>query len=88
MNHVETGTQPPPARRETPRVPGIIAWFDELSRGDVTIAGGKGANLGELARAGLPVPPGFVVTAPAYLAAMDAGSTRSSLRNLAASVDA
>ncbi|MGZ3428682.1 MAG: PEP/pyruvate-binding domain-containing protein, partial [Polyangia bacterium] len=88
MNHVETGTQPPPARREAPRVPGVIAWFDELSRAEVATAGGKGANLGELARAGLPVPPGFVVTAPAYLAAMDAGSARSSLRNLAGSVDA
>jgi pyruvate, water dikinase len=27
----------------------------------------KGANLGELTRAGLPVPPGFVITAQAYL---------------------
>ena len=39
---------------------------------DVASAGGKGANLGELTRAGFPVPPGFVVTAPAYLEAMDA----------------
>lgn len=30
------------------------------------IAGGKGANLGEMIRAGIPVPPGFVVTAEAY----------------------
>jgi pyruvate,water dikinase len=29
--------------------------------------GGKGANLGELTNAGLPVPPGFAVTATAYL---------------------
>ena len=35
--------------------------FAELSRDDVAFAGGKGANLGELTRAGLPVPPGFVV---------------------------
>ncbi len=31
---------------------------------DVALVGGKGANLGELRTAGLPVPPGFVVTAP------------------------
>ncbi|NOZ58951.1 MAG: phosphoenolpyruvate synthase [Euryarchaeota archaeon] len=43
-----------------------IAWFEDLSKDDVAIAGGKGANLGELVRAGLPVPPGFVVTAQAY----------------------
>ncbi|HEY8484819.1 MAG TPA: phosphoenolpyruvate synthase [Longimicrobiales bacterium] len=43
-----------------------IRWFRELSRADVPIAGGKGANLGEMTRAGLPVPPGFVVTVEAY----------------------
>jgi len=42
--------------------------FSELSSADVPYAGGKGANLGQLTRAGLPVPPGFVVSAPAYAA--------------------
>src|SRR5918994_2037854 len=42
------------------------AWFDELGKQDIALAGGKGANLGELSRAGLPVPPGFVVTTAAY----------------------
>ena len=42
-----------------------VRRFGELSRADVPFAGGKGANLGELAAAGLPVPPGFVVGAPA-----------------------
>lgn len=37
-----------------------------LSRADVAVAGGKGANLGELLRAGYAVPPGFVVTTGAY----------------------
>jgi len=41
-------------------------WFEEIGKGDVARAGGKGANLGEMARAGLPVPPGFVVTVDAY----------------------
>lgn len=41
-------------------------WFKDLSKKDVPIAGGKGANLGEMLRAGLPVPPGFVVTVDAY----------------------
>jgi CBS domain-containing protein len=43
----------------------------DLSREDISFAGGKGANLGELARAGLPVPPAFVVGAPAYAAFVD-----------------
>ena len=40
--------------------------FSDLTRGDVAIAGGKGANLGEMTRAALPVPSGFVVTIDAY----------------------
>ena len=44
----------------------IIRTFEELGREDVDVAGGKGANLGELTRAGLPVPPGFVLTTAAY----------------------
>ncbi len=44
----------------------IVKWFEEIGKSDVSKAGGKGANLGELTSAGLPVPPGFVVTAQAY----------------------
>jgi len=43
-----------------------VVWFDEVGKADVDVAGGKGANLGELVRAGLPVPPGFIVTSAAY----------------------
>lgn len=43
-----------------------IVWFDDLSKSDVGIAGGKGANLGEMIKAELPIPPGFAVTAQAY----------------------
>src|SRR5215217_6124945 len=42
------------------------AWFDEIGKEDIALVGGKGANLGELSRAGLPVPSGFVITTPAY----------------------
>lgn len=38
-----------------------VAWLGELDRSDVAAAGGKGASLSDLVRAGLPVPPGFVV---------------------------
>src|SRR5215207_4116083 len=40
--------------------------LDEVGKDDIALAGGKGANLGELSRAGLPVPPGLVVTTRAY----------------------
>ena len=47
-------------------MPEGIKWFKELSKSDVGIAGGKGANLGEMTQAGLPVPPGFTITTPTY----------------------
>jgi phosphoenolpyruvate synthase/pyruvate phosphate dikinase len=40
--------------------------FNLLSRKDADIAGGKGASLGELTQAGIPVPPGFVVLSGAF----------------------
>lgn len=45
---------------------GYVKRFDEVGKADVALAGGKGANLGELSRAGLPVPAGFVLTTEAY----------------------
>ncbi len=48
-----------------------VVRFAELGRGDIAVAGGKGANLGELTRAGLPVPPGFVLTTAAYRTFVD-----------------
>jgi pyruvate,water dikinase len=64
-----------------------IVWFRDLRRDDTPIAGGKGANLGELTAAGLPVPPGFVIAADAYLYAMDAAGVRALLRDEAAAAD-
>lgn len=54
----------------------LVLPFDALTKSDTEVAGGKGANLGELTRAGMPVPPGFVVTAQAYLGSMDQGGVR------------
>ena len=43
-----------------------VVLFGEVGKGDVGLVGGKGANLGEMTNAGIPVPPGFIVTAAAY----------------------
>src|SRR5213083_1730169 len=54
----------------------LVRSLDELTAADLPEAGGKGANLGELRRAGFPVPDGFVITSAAYaLAAEAAGVT-------------
>ncbi|GAA0660759.1 phosphoenolpyruvate synthase [Natronoarchaeum mannanilyticum] len=43
-----------------------VLWLDEIGADDVDAVGGKGASLGELTGADLPVPSGFVVGASAY----------------------
>lgn len=44
----------------------LIRKFQQLKRSDALIAGGKGASLGEMTQAGIPVPPGFVILAAAF----------------------
>ena len=44
----------------------FIKWFSDLNKDSGKTAGGKGANLAEIYNIGIPVPPGFVVTAQAY----------------------
>jgi len=43
-----------------------IFWFDELGKEQSQVVGKKCANLGEMAKIGLPVPPGFALSVDAY----------------------
>ncbi len=45
---------------------GYIRQFNELDKDDASIAGGKGASLGEMTKANLPIPSGFVIVAQAF----------------------
>jgi len=47
--------------------PKYVLWFYEIDKDDIPTVGGKGANLGEMTKAGFPVPGGFVVTSSAYV---------------------
>ncbi|MEU6798711.1 PEP/pyruvate-binding domain-containing protein [Nonomuraea wenchangensis] len=58
----------------------LVAPLDAVGRADLPLAGGKGANLGELVRNGFPVPPGFVVTTHAYDLAGRGGELPGELR--------
>ena len=53
--------------------------FANITIADAEQAGGKGANLGELVSAGLPVPPGFVVLREGYLESMERAGVRAEL---------
>ena len=43
-----------------------VVWFKDLNKDSIAVAGGKGANLGEMFNLSLPVPPGFAVSAQTY----------------------
>src|SRR5947207_3277590 len=50
----------------------LVRPLADLRAADLPVAGGKGANLGELIGAGFPVPDGFVITTTAYALAAEA----------------
>ncbi len=65
----------------------FIRWFDDIRLSDAALVGGKGANLGELTSAYLPVPPGFVVTSEAYHYATETGGVTQRLAELLGGLD-
>ncbi len=62
----------------------LIVALKDLGQGALAVAGGKAANLGELLRAGLPVPPGFCVTTAAYREVARDASVRAAIERLMA----
>lgn len=64
-----------------------IAWFESITLADEPRVGGKGANLGELTGGGFDVPPGFVITADAFLDAMEVAGARSQLTEIVTTAD-
>ncbi len=63
----------------------LILPFSKLTKKDAKIAGGKGASLGEMTRAKIPVPPGFVLLAEAFDLFIDPKS-HSSVSEVAAEI--
>ncbi|MHB8840829.1 MAG: phosphoenolpyruvate synthase [Candidatus Aquicultor sp.] len=64
-----------------------IVEFNEVGKNDVSLVGGKGANLGEMTRAGLPVPPGFIVTSIAYYSFLDMAGIRDKMAQVLSHLD-
>ncbi len=44
----------------------FVKDFKDINKNDVAIAGGKGASLGEMVKAGFPIPLGFVILASVF----------------------
>jgi pyruvate,water dikinase len=59
-----------------------VVWFNEVTKKDIPLVGGKGANLGEMTNAGIPVPPGFIVTASAYFDFIEKANLHDKIKSL------
>ena len=64
-----------------------IVWFNEVGKKDVSTVGGKGANLGEMTQADIPVPPGFIVTADAYFDFLEKSEIKDEISNRLQTLD-
>lgn len=64
-----------------------IVWFQDVGKDDGALVGGKGANLGEMTQAQVPVPPGFIVTAGAYFRFLETSGLRPKIEKMLAGLD-
>jgi pyruvate,water dikinase len=64
-----------------------VLWFTEVGKQDTPLVGGKGANLGEITQAQIPVPPGFIVTAPTYSRFLEQSGLRPTIEKLLSPLD-
>jgi pyruvate,water dikinase len=65
----------------------VIGWFADIGLVDRLFVGGKGGSLGELQRAGIAVPPGFVIKTGAFELFLRALERKSPVRSLIAALD-
>jgi len=65
----------------------FVKWFSELNKDSGDVAGGKGANLGEIYNLKVPVPPGFVVTAQSYNYFIEKAGIKEKIVSLLESID-
>ncbi|MDE1813529.1 MAG: phosphoenolpyruvate synthase [Thaumarchaeota archaeon] len=59
-----------------------VNWLGEITKDDISIAGGKGANMGEMIRIGMPVPSGFIVTTAAFERLMQIHDTGDKIKTM------
>jgi pyruvate,water dikinase len=65
----------------------LVVNFNQVDKGDIAIVGGKGANLGEMVKAGFPVPEGFIVTAKAYYHLLEENNLRKPIGEILKDLD-
>lgn len=65
----------------------LVVNFSEVNKSDISLVGGKGANLGEMIGEGFPVPPGFIVTAEAYYLLIEKNNLQPKIKELIGQLD-
>jgi pyruvate,water dikinase len=65
----------------------MLIWFKDTRKEDIAKVGGKAANLGELVNAGIPVPPGFTISADVYKTFIDTTGLRPVITKLLDGLD-
>ena len=64
-----------------------IVWTEEVSKSDIPLVGGKGANLGEMSKSDLPVPGAFILTSDAYWKFVQDGGIKDKILKILSDVD-
>ena len=64
-----------------------IRWLSDLSKKDILLAGGKGANLGEMFNSKFPVPQAFVVTTDSFFYFLKETKLEEKIRELLSGLD-
>lgn len=65
----------------------LVLPFSKIDKDDVALVGGKSANLGEMTRAGFPIPPGFSLTSHAYQTVIEYNHLEKEIRDLLKGLD-
>lgn len=65
----------------------MVVWFEDVGKEDIPQVGGKGANLGEMTKARIPVPPGFIVTSHSYFYFLEKAGLVPRIREMVSGLD-
>lgn len=65
----------------------LVVPFSKIGKEDVSLVGGKGANLGEMVNAGFPVPDGFCITSEAYRYVIKSNELEPKIRTILEGLD-
>ena len=64
-----------------------VVWLSNLSKKDLSLAGGKGANLGEMYNRKFPVPQAFVVTTDTFFRFLEEAKIKDEIRAILNTID-